>query len=169
MKFMNLLFLFMFYINNIQAEQQYPIQDQPGGITIHIDASTQAQLPQTNQTNLAADHISKPSNNITTTPHTEIQQQNEITTIKLKPNESGESRFIRNGTKLGIAIAACYVSSPFAMLYGFNRFIVQPLLGNGSINTTISEKKQQKYREQGLVKEPDLNVFPIFEKIKNSR
>jgi len=167
MKLMNLLFFCMLYTNNIQTEQQNTMKEQ--GITIHIDASTKAQLPQINQTSLTANHTSKPSNNIETIVQAENQQSRERITNKLKPSESYESRFVRNGVKLGIAVAACYISAPFAIAYGLNRFIVQPLLGNGDIKTKISQDEQKKYEDQGLEKEPDLNIFPIFEKIKNSR
>lgn len=146
MKKMYLCLLGILYTNTTTTETNHNLQQRPG-VTIHIDASTNAKLPQTNLTDLQARQTSQPCNETSTVVQANNKQSAEEEENR-KKTESTARYCVRNGAKLAI-VAGISMYGPTWLSYGYwaNRLIVQPLLDNGDLFT-----------EDG-----DINALPCYE------
>lgn len=131
-------------------------------ITITINAPTISGVDQDNK----ATHSSSPSNTTQTMTPTTPSDQPAMRTIYLSPHESRERYIARNFIKYSIITAACLHSLPFFAAYTTNRFVIQPLLENGKMFETVSQKEQANYIKKGQYKVPDTVAFPIWNAIR---
>jgi hypothetical protein len=152
--------MLIFYTFCTQTEQNTPYnQQQP--IQITINAQTQSGLEQDNDAQQQAKHTSLQSAIIETNIGNDENKEK-----FLKPYESASRYTIRNAIKIMAVYIVAKTYPPAGLAYLANRLIIQPLLNNGDIFETISEKEEQEYAKQGLKKTPDLIVFPVAHRIK---